>query len=98
MTTDFKKKIEELEKSIQNLISSHQEIKSENSRLREEVANGVVALQEEKLKTKRLEEGYKELKQQERSQRNKNIETIKMKINSLVGEIDKNVALINAKK
>lgn len=92
---DIKTNFTELENRIQKLIHLHERLKKEHQELLSENRKLQLELTDEKGKTKRLEEGYKNLKEVEKASARQNIGQIKKKIHDIIGEIDKNVALIN---
>ena len=92
---DFKNKFEELENRIQNLITSHQQLRQENDHLKSENERLLKAANTEKARLKRMEEGYHELKDAERAKNKAQITTLKSKVNEMIGEIDRSVALID---
>ena len=93
----MKKKFEEVENKIKKLITSHQELKSEIAFLKKDKLKLEKMLEEEKARLMRMDEGYKQLNEVERTKNSEKIKAMKMKINSLVGEIDKSVELITKK-
>jgi hypothetical protein len=66
-----------------------QQLMTENKRL-------LAELEEERLRFKRLDEGYKNLKESELATTRQHVDRINLKINDLVSEIDKNIKLIEA--
>jgi hypothetical protein len=93
-----KTKFEELEKRIQKLIHLHKEVKLENETLLQLNRQFEMELKNEKEKYFRLEEGLTNLKETERNSTNKSISGIKVKINEMISEIDRSVALISEQK
>lgn len=85
----------ELEKKIQKLISLHEQERKANLELLAENRRIQMELGEEKLKVNRMEEGYRNLKEVEKSEQRQSIAQIKQKINDIIGEIDKNISLLN---
>jgi hypothetical protein len=63
-------------------------------RLAEENSRLTTTLEEERTRTKRMDEGYRNLKDQETSATRLQVERINTRINELVSEIDKNIKLI----
>ena len=94
---DLKKKFEDLENKIQNLINSHQKLRSENETLREENVRLVQLVDDEKLRQKRVEEGFRELSDTQKSRTGKQITGLKVKVNEMISEIERSVALIDIK-
>ena len=93
--TETQFNLAELENRIQKLISLHKELKvkaeylqSENHKLKEE-------LQEEREKARMIQEGFRKMKNEEKSVAGENIGQLKKKINDIISEIDKSVLLIN---
>ena len=71
----------------ESLKAASQELADENARLMSE-------LDGERVRSKRLEEGYRNLKDQESMAARLQFEKMNNRINELVGEIDKNIKLI----
>jgi predicted nucleic acid-binding Zn-ribbon protein len=85
-----------LEKRIQRLIELHESLKAAHHQLVGDNARLGAELADERNKVKRLEEGYRNLKEQETQAARQQVERINNRINELVGEIDKNIKLIEA--
>ena len=98
MAAEMKKKLDDLEKKIHILISSHQELKAINAVLSDEKRKTEKLLEQERERVKRTDESYKQLREVDRSKNKEKIKSVKLKIHNLVGEIDKSVALMNVKK
>ena len=97
MPAELKKKFENLEKKIENLVSSHQLLKVQLAALKDENSRLEKMIEEEKARLVRTDEGYKHLRESERTKNKEKIRAMKMRINGLVGEIDKSIALIGKK-
>ncbi|REJ82337.1 MAG: hypothetical protein DWQ44_07785 [Bacteroidetes bacterium] len=87
-----------LEKRIQKLISLHEELKKSNQDLVAEVRRLNLELEEEKSRTQRMEEGYKNLKEVEKVAKRQTITQMKQQINDIISEIDKNMKLMSVSK
>ena len=92
---ELKTKFDELENRIQKLIHLHKQVKDENQKLVQLNKELELELKEEKQRFNRLEEGLSNLKESEKNSKNKSISGIKIKINEMIGEIDRNVMLIS---
>ncbi len=86
-----------LEKRIQKLISLHEQLKISNQGLLTDNRKLRIELEEERSKTSRMEEGYRNLKEVEKNGNRQSITQIKKRINDIIGEIDKNISLLNGK-
>ncbi len=84
-----------LEQRIQKLISLHEELKDSNKSLVSDIRRLKIELEEERTKTSRMEEGYKNLKEMEKTGNRQSIAQMKKRINDIIGEIDKNITLLN---
>jgi hypothetical protein len=73
-----------LEERIQKLITLHEEAKNANAKLLAEKRQVIIELEEEREKTRRMHEGYKNLKEMERSSSISSITNMKKKINDLI--------------
>jgi predicted RNase H-like nuclease (RuvC/YqgF family) len=85
----------ELENRIQKLISLHEQMKDSNQGLVSDIRRLRIELEEERSKTSRMEEGYRNLKEMEKTGNRQSITQIKKRINDIIGEIDKNISLLN---
>ena len=94
---DIKANLSELEDRIQKLINLHEDLKKVNKRLVAEKRQMTIELQEAKEKSKRMEEGYKNLKEIEKTSSRQSIANMKRKINDIIVEIDKNVSMMEEK-
>lgn len=88
----------ELEKRIQKLISLHEQLRDSNQSLVADTRRLRIELEEERSKTHRMEEGYRNLKEMEKTGNRQSIAQIKKRINDIIGEIDKNISLLNGQK
>jgi len=98
MPAEMKKKFDNLEKKIENLISSHLQLKALLAELKDENRRLEEMLEQERARVARTDAGYKHLRENERTKNKGKIKAMKMRINGLVGEIDKSIALISSKK
>ena len=94
---DTKSNFSSLESRVQNLIHLHEELKKANKKLVAEKRQKTIELEEEKIKIKRLEEGYKNLKEIEKTSSRQSITNMKRKISDIILEIDRNVSMIEDK-
>lgn len=91
---DLKFRLTALEGRIQQLITMHESLKSSCQDLLTENHRLAIALEEEKARAARLDEGYRNLKEQELAVTRQQVDRINLRINELVSEIDKNIQLI----
>ena len=96
-TQDIKSKFSSLEEKIQKLITLHEDAKRVNAKLIAEKRQMIIELEEEKEKLHRMQEGYKNLKEMEKSSSVNSISNMKRKINDIILEIDRNMSLIQNK-
>jgi chromosome segregation ATPase len=94
---DVKSIFSSLEERIQKLIHLCEELKSSNNKLLADKRQMQLELQEEREKIRRMEEGYKNLKEMEKSSSRQSITNMKRKISDIMVEIDKNMSLIEDK-
>lgn len=87
-------KFQQLEARIHKFIELYESLKVSGRELAAENRKLVLELEEERNKAKRLDEGYRNLKDQELIATRQHVERINNRINELVGEIDKNIKLI----
>jgi predicted nucleic acid-binding Zn-ribbon protein len=92
---DLKNKFHDLEKQIQKLINSHQNLRSEINRLKEENARLEKATEEERERVKMMQQGFEEFRDVTRVKTRAQISGLKTKVNDMISEIDKSVALID---
>jgi len=92
---EIKTKIEALESRMQKFISLHERLKSDHQELLGDNRKLQFELEDERGRTKRMEEGYKNLKEVEKVSKKQSISQIKRKINDIIGEIDKNMTLLD---
>jgi DNA repair exonuclease SbcCD ATPase subunit len=85
----------ELENRIQKLISLHKELKAKAEMLQSENQRLKAELREEREKALMMQEGFRKMKNEEKSVAGENIGQLKKKINDIISEIDKSVTLIN---
>src|SRR4051812_4683817 len=86
-----------LENNIQKLMGFCDELKKENQSLRAENRQLKMTIEEDKERSRRFEEGYKNLKEMEKSSSRQTITNMKRKISDIIVEIDRNMSLINDK-
>lgn len=91
---DIKNRFTTLEQRLQVLMDLHQSLKSASRELQAENRRLVLELEEERNRAKRLDEGYRNLKDQEQTVTRQQVDRINHRINELVLEIDKNLKLI----
>jgi hypothetical protein len=94
---DIKSNFSTLENRIQKLIHLYEESKKANKKLLEEKRLMSVTLDEERERLRRIEDGYKNLKEIEKSTSRQSITNMKRKINDIILEIDKNMSMIEDK-
>ncbi|MBK6445848.1 MAG: hypothetical protein IPQ03_10890 [Bacteroidetes bacterium] len=87
-----------LENRIQKMILLHEQLKNHNQALLAENRRILLELEDQRTKSARLEEGYKNLKEVEKTSTKQNITQIKRRINDIIGEIDKNISLMDVHK
>ncbi|MFM7727132.1 MAG: hypothetical protein ACKO7B_10540 [Flavobacteriales bacterium] len=85
-----------LEGRIKQLIALHESLKSSCQDLLSENRRLVLELEDEKMKSKRLDEGYRNLKDQEIVATRHQVDRINLRINELISEIDKNIQLVES--
>lgn len=86
-----------LEQNIQQLMGLCDDLKNENRVLRAENRQLLMTIEEDRERSRRLEEGYKNLKEMEKSSTRQSITNMKRKISDIIVEIDKNMSLIDDK-
>lgn len=91
---DMRERFQVLEDRIRQFIAMHESLKESSRQLAEENSRLSAALEEERTRTKRMDEGYRNLKDQESTATRLQVERINNRINELVSEIDKNIKLI----
>ena len=87
-----------LEQNIQKLMGLCDELKKENQALRAENRQLNLSLGEDRERARRLEEGYKNLKEMEKTSARQSITNMKRKISDIIHEIDRNMSLIENNK
>jgi predicted RNase H-like nuclease (RuvC/YqgF family) len=92
---EIKAAVAVLESKIRKLMDLHDEQKRQNQQLMAENRRLQMDLDEEKNKISRLEEGYRNLKEMEKSGNLQSITNMKRKIKDIIVEIDKNMALMD---
>ncbi len=92
---DLKNKFSNLEKRIQNLINSHQNLRNELQKLKEENAHLESEVILEKDRVKMMQQGFEEFQDVTRVKTKAQISGLRMKVNDMIGEIDRSVALID---
>ena len=93
--SDLKNKFQELELRIQKLINSHQNLRSEISELKEENARLEKLAAEEKDRVRMMQQGFEEFRDITRVKTRAQISGLKSKVNDMISEIDRSVALID---
>jgi hypothetical protein len=97
VSNDLKNNFTVLQERIEDLILLHEDIKKTNQKLAAENKKLIFQLEDERSKLNRMEEGYKNLKEVERTSSHQNITTMKKKISDIILEIDRNIAMIEDK-
>ncbi len=92
---DLKNKLSDLEKQIQNLINSHQNLRKELHKLKEEKAHLESEVKVEKERVRMMQQGFEEFRDVTRVKTRAQISGLKTKVNDMISEIDKSVALID---
>jgi predicted nucleic acid-binding Zn-ribbon protein len=92
---ELKNKFQELELRIQKLINSHQNLRSEMRQLKEENAKLEKAAAEERERVKMMQQGFEEFRDVTRVKTKAQISGLKSKVNDMISEIDRSVALID---
>ena len=93
--SDLKNKFQELELRIQKLINSHQNLRSEIHHLKEENARLEKAAADEKERVKMMQQGFEEFRDVTKVKTRAQISGLKSKVNDMISEIDRSVALID---
>ena len=88
-------KFQELELRIQKLINSHQNLRSEINQLKEENARLEKAAAEERDRVKMMQQGFEEFRDITRVKTRAQISGLKSRVNDMISEIDRSVALID---
>ena len=88
-------KFQELELRIQKLINSHQNLRSEINQLKEENAKLEKAAAEERDRVKMMQQGFEEFRDITRVKTRAQISGLKSRVNDMISEIDRSVALID---
>ncbi len=94
-SNDVKVAVSILESKIRKLMDLHTEAKQLNQQLLAENRRLQMDLDEEKNKISRLEEGYRNLKEMEKTGTRQSISNMKRKINDIIVEIDKNMSMMD---
>lgn len=92
---EIKSAVAVLETKIRKLMDMHDEQKKLNQQLLAENRRLQMDLDEEKNKISRLEEGYRNLKEMEKSGNRQTITNMKRKIKDIIVEIDKNMTMMD---
>src|SRR6187431_3225860 len=93
--SDLKNKFQELELRIQKLINSHQNLRNEIQQLKEVNAKLQKATDDEKERIKMMQQGFEEFRDITRVKTKAQISGLKSKVNDMISEIDRSVALID---
>ena len=75
-------------------MAAHQQLKVENEMLRKENEQLTKSVEAEKARTKWVEDGYNSLHQSEKSKKDKTIKQLQNKLENIISDMDKNIALI----
>ena len=94
---DLKSNFSVLQDKIQKLIHLCEELKKGNKKLIADKRQIKTDLEEERAKIQRLEDGYKNLKEMEKSSSRQSITNMKRKISDIIVEIDKNMSMMEDK-
>ncbi|CAN5676689.1 hypothetical protein BH11BAC1_BH11BAC1_19550 [soil metagenome] len=92
---DLKNKFQELEQQIQNLINSHQNLRKDVQRLKEENTNLEKEVNSERERVSMMQQGFEEFRDVTRVKTKAQISGLKTKVNDMISEIDRSVALID---
>ncbi len=92
---DLKNKFSDLEKQIQNLINSHQNLRKELHKLKEEKAHLESEVNVEKERVRMMQQGFEEFRDVTKVKTKTQISGLKSKVNEMISEIDRSVALID---
>ena len=92
---DLKNKFQDLEKRIQKLINSHQNLRKEIQQLKDANALLEKAASDEKERVKMMQQGFEEFRDITRVKTRAQISGLKTKVNDMISEIDRSVALID---
>lgn len=92
---DLKNKFSDLEKQIQKLINSHQNLRKEIQKLKDEKAHLESSISAEKERVKMMQQGFEEFRDITRVKTRSQISGLKSKVNEMISEIDRSVALID---
>jgi hypothetical protein len=91
---DVKSNFNPLKERIQKLIHLSEELNKANKKLLAEKRQLTLQIEDEKEKIKRMEEGYRNLKEIEKSSSRQSISNMKRKISDIILEIDRNMSMI----
>jgi len=91
---ELKNKFEELELRIQKLINSHQNLRNQITQLKEENAKLEKTAADERERLKMMQQGFEEFRDVTRVKTRAQISGLKTKVNDMISEIDRSVALI----
>ena len=92
---ELKNKFQDLENRIQKLINSHQNLRKELLKLKEENALLEKAAADERERVKMMQQGFEEFRDVTRVKTRAQISGLKTKVNDMISEIDRSVALID---
>ena len=92
---DLKNKFQELEQQIQNLINSHQNLRKDVQRLKEENIHLEKEVAVERERGRMMQQGFEEFRDVTRVKTKAQISGLKTKVNDMISEIDRSVALID---
>ena len=93
--SDLKNKFNDLEKQIQILINSHQNLRREIHNLKEEKAQLEADVSAERDRLAMMQQGFEEFRDVTRVKTKTQISGLKSKVNEMISEIDRSVALID---
>ena len=92
---ELRNKFQELELRIQKLINSHQNLRTEIRQLKEENERLEKAAEVERERVRMMQQGFEEFRDVTRVKTRAQISGLKSKVNDMISEIDRSVALID---
>src|SRR5256885_1183782 len=92
---DLKNKFQELEQQIQNLINSHQNLRKDVQRLKDVNTQLEKEVNAERERVRMMQQGFEEFRDVTRVKTRAQISGLKTKVNDMISEIDRSVALID---
>jgi regulator of replication initiation timing len=95
---DIQQQVGELENRIHKFIHLHDTLRAQCQDLLAENRRLQLELEEERAKSRRVEEGYRNLQEVEQQATRQRVAGLKRKIGDIVGEIDRSLTLINVQQ